>query len=240
MPPMPSMFSALMTKLRVGNVRGAQSAAMAMAVGLAHPGMPTLGSAAGRAGKDDRVGRRRRTARPSTCGRPSPSRQPIRPAPTATCRRPPPSRSPRDELLAAPAAEPGDPHGARALHGAVRDHEGRSPHRRAPQLGAARRRSLLQSRQARLLRRHRVLSRASTASWRRPGCTGSPAVNAVWRNASIEDDPVTQSNTARHGDVRDERQEQPHDAVLHQPRRQREPRRRWASHRSAAFASSTC
>ena len=57
------------------------------------------------------------------------------------------------------------------------------------------------------------------------GIAADPEVSRAWRAQRIDDDPVTQSNMPRHGQLRGERQAQPHDAVLHQLGRQRAPRR---------------
>ena len=77
----------------------------------------------------------------------------------------------------------------------VRHEQGRLRRRSAPRLGAARRRSLLQPREERLLRRRPVLPRDSETSWRSSASTAMPAVRRrLGATANIKDDPVKQSN----------------------------------------------
>ncbi len=56
------------------------------------------------------------------------------------------------------------------------------------------------------------------------GIHGDPKLNAVWSEANITDDPVTQSNKRGFVTFANELAELAHDAALHQLRGQRRPR----------------
>ena len=107
------------------------------------------------------------------------------------------------------------------LQGQLRHQQGRVRHRGASRLGAARRRSLLQPRQERLLRRCAVLpgDQRLHGAVRHPRQPGGPG--GLARRANLKDDPVKQSNKRGFVTFAHRRSEHAHDAALHQLQGQR-------------------
>ncbi len=96
-------------------------------------------------------------------------------------------------------------------------------HRRPPRLGAQRRRSLLQPRQERLLRRRAVLPR-DPGFMVQFGIHGNPAVQTAWRARADQGRSGQAEQQARLRRRSPRRPQHAHHAALHQFRRQRRPR----------------
>ncbi len=118
----------------------------------------------------------------------------------------------------------GDRNRPRDLQGEVRNDEGQLRDRGDEELGAARRRPLLQPRQDRLLRRRRVLPRDQ----RLHGPVRDPRRAGGERCVARREDPGRSGHAdehARHGHVRDVRPEHAHDAGVRELPRQQAARR---------------
>ena len=114
----------------------------------------------------------------------------------------------------------------RDLRRARRDEQrARSSLDRSTRLGAARRRSVLQSRSRRLLRRLTILARRAAASSRSSASPGFRRRRNLVNTARFADDSVHAQQRSRDDRVRDDGPEHAHDAALHQSRRQLAPRR---------------
>ena len=114
-------------------------------------------------------------------------------------------------------AQPGDAQGqgARGLQGDVHHHCGRLRDRGPSRVGAARRRPLLQPGPQRIFHQRGLLSRRS----RLRGAIRAerqPAVNKVWDHATIQDDPVIQSNKRGKPGVRHRRPQHAHHPAVYQ------------------------
>lgn len=193
MPPMPSMVSALMTMLRAGNVRGACAAALAVGLiagGCEPPPPPpvepakTVSAAAAleEAAPPDRV----RVAEPEPTPPPPPPPRPTQPAapePGADAellQRLQPSRA----TLTAPERYT-------VLFETTKGDLFIDVRRSWAPLGADRFFNLVKLGYFDDIALFRVIN-GFVAQF---GLHGAPAVNALWRGATIKDDPVTQSNT---------------------------------------------